>query len=47
MAGGQGPVINSVSVLSSVEFADVSFRNNVYRCPVGEYGNLLHGAVGI
>lgn len=46
MASEEGPAINGVSFMSSVEFTEVSFKNNVYRCPVGEYGNLLHGVVG-
>lgn len=38
-------MINGVSVLSLVEFANVWFKDNAYHCPVGEYGDLLRGVV--
>lgn len=38
-AGEEGPAVNSVPVLSLMEFSNVSFENNVYHCPLGQYAD--------
>lgn len=38
-AGEKGPAVDSVSVLSRVEFSNVSFQKNAYRCPLGRYAD--------